>query len=154
MLEFSFVGLFARALEGIDVKQLITNVGAGVGSAPAAGAAPAAAAADSAAKEEKKEEKKEESDMSDDDMGFGKFEMFSGLSYATCIRILGKVLCKESNSQVALAMFINIRDDGKRVNNLMQTWHSIFLFLPFSPGIFLNIYHLNVAKTDANCSKL
>lgn len=95
MLEFSFVGLFARALEGIDVKQLITNVGAGVGTAPAAGAAPAAAAADSAAKEEKKEEKKEESDMSDDDMGFGKFEMFSGLSYATCIRILGKVLCNQ-----------------------------------------------------------
>lgn len=107
MLEFSFVGLFARALEGIDVKQLITNVGAGVGSAPAAGAAPAAAAADSAAKEEK-EEKKEESDMSDDDMGFGKFEMFSGLLYATCTRLFGEsIVCeKESHSQVVPAVLV------------------------------------------------
>lgn len=68
---FSNSGLFARALEGIDVKQLITNVGSGVGAAPAAAAAPAAGDS-GAAKEEKKEEKKEESDMSDDDMGFGK----------------------------------------------------------------------------------
>ena len=74
-------GLFARALEGIDVKTLITNVGAGVGTAPAAGATPAAAAGGDAgaAKEEKKEEKKEESDMSDDDMGFGKCNIFTFL---------------------------------------------------------------------------
>lgn len=67
-------GLFAKALEGINVKDLITNIGSGVGAAPAAGgAAPAAAAAAPAA--EKKEEKKEESDEgSDDDMGFGKFQ--------------------------------------------------------------------------------
>lgn len=31
-------GLFAKALEGISVKDLITNVGSGVGAAPAAGA--------------------------------------------------------------------------------------------------------------------
>nr|XP_029713561.1 60S acidic ribosomal protein P1-like [Aedes albopictus] len=56
-------GLFAKALEGINVKDLITNIGSGVG---AAGAAPAAA--------EKKEEKKEEEpEESDDDMGFGLF---------------------------------------------------------------------------------
>merc|ERR1719245_2678902 len=48
-------GLFAKALEGVDIKDLITNIGSGVGAAPAGGAAPAA--------EEKKEEKKE------DDMG-------------------------------------------------------------------------------------
>merc|ERR1712105_452811 len=52
-------GLFAKALEGIDAKALITNVGSGAGSAPAAGGPAAAAAA------EKKEEKKEESE---DDM--------------------------------------------------------------------------------------
>lgn len=38
-------GLFAKALDGVDVKALITNVGSGAGAAPAAGgAAPAAAA--------------------------------------------------------------------------------------------------------------
>ncbi|KAK4053660.1 serine/threonine-protein phosphatase 2A 56 kDa regulatory subunit delta isoform [Microbotryomycetes sp. JL201] len=65
--------LLAKALEGKDVKELLTNVGAG-GAAPAAaaagGAAPAAAAAEEKA-EEKKEEEKEESD---DDMGFGLFD--------------------------------------------------------------------------------
>lgn len=64
-------GLFAKALEGVNVKDLITNIGSGVGAAPAAGAAPSAAAAVAPAAE-KKEEKKEESDEgSDDDMGFG-----------------------------------------------------------------------------------
>ncbi|KAJ9195272.1 hypothetical protein DTO166G4_4790 [Paecilomyces variotii] len=65
--------LFAKALEGKDVKDLLTNVGSGgaaaapvAGGAVAADAAPAAAAA-----EEKKEEEKEESD---EDMGFGLFD--------------------------------------------------------------------------------
>lgn len=36
-------GLFSKALEGLNLKTMITNVGSGVGSAPAAGgAAPAA----------------------------------------------------------------------------------------------------------------
>ncbi|CAD7079755.1 unnamed protein product [Hermetia illucens] len=67
-------GLFAKALEGINVKDLITSIGSGVGAAPAGGAAaPAAAAA--AAPEAKKEEKKEsEDEQSDDDMGFGLFD--------------------------------------------------------------------------------
>lgn len=30
-------GLFAKALEGVNVKELITNIGSGVGAAPAAG---------------------------------------------------------------------------------------------------------------------
>ena len=35
-------GLFAKALEGLNLKSMITNVGSGVGAAPAAGgAAPA-----------------------------------------------------------------------------------------------------------------
>nr|ABV44747.1 60S acidic ribosomal protein P1-like protein [Phlebotomus papatasi] len=69
-------GLFSKALEGVNVKDLITSIGSGVGAAgPAAGAAPAAAAAadaPAAAKEEKKKE--EEPEESDDDMGFGLFE--------------------------------------------------------------------------------
>merc|ERR1719510_1761560 len=62
-------GLFAKALESANLKDLITTVGSGVGAAgPAAGAAPADAP------EAKKEEKKEESEEEDDDMGFGLFD--------------------------------------------------------------------------------
>merc|ERR1712156_374006 len=61
-------GLFAGALKDVNVRELITNIGSGVGS----GGAPAAGAA---AEEEKVEEKKEESSESeDDDMGFGLFD--------------------------------------------------------------------------------
>ncbi|KAH8978142.1 60S acidic ribosomal protein P1 [Lactarius hatsudake] len=75
-LEPIWATLLAKALEGKNVKDLLSNVGAG-GGAPAVGA-PAAggggggggAAADAPA-EEKKEEEKEESD---DDMGFGLFD--------------------------------------------------------------------------------
>jgi len=68
-------GLFAKALEASDLKALITNVGSGVGSAPAAGAPAAGApAAGGAAEAPKKEEKKEESEEEDDDMGFGLFD--------------------------------------------------------------------------------
>ena len=68
-------GLFAKALESANVKELITNVGSGVGAAPAAGgAAPAAGGGGGGAAEEKKEEKKEESEEEDDDMGFGLFD--------------------------------------------------------------------------------
>ncbi|XP_044742850.1 60S acidic ribosomal protein P1-like [Chrysoperla carnea] len=69
-------GLFAEALEGINVKDLITSLGSGVGAAPAAGGAAAApatgAAPDAAAKEEKKKEP--EPEESDDDMGLGLFD--------------------------------------------------------------------------------
>ncbi|CAG0924493.1 unnamed protein product [Notodromas monacha] len=67
--------LFAKALEGVDVKSLLSNVGSGVGAAPAA-AAPAAAAATGGgdAAPAKKEEKVEEKEESDDDMGFGLFD--------------------------------------------------------------------------------
>merc|ERR1711979_174054 len=66
-------GLFSKALESCDLKTLITSVGSGVGSAPAAGgAAPAAAAAPA---EEAAPAKKEESEEEeDDDMGFGLFD--------------------------------------------------------------------------------
>ncbi|KAJ6092997.1 60S acidic ribosomal protein P1 [Penicillium sp. IBT 16267x] len=64
--------IFAKALEGKDIKDMLTNVGS-AGPAPAAGGAAAtggAAAPAEAAAEEKVEEKEE----SDDDMGFGLFD--------------------------------------------------------------------------------
>jgi len=68
-------GLFAKALEGMNVKDLITNIGSSAGAAPAGGAGAPAAGGDAApAAEAKKEEKKEESEESDDDMGFGLFD--------------------------------------------------------------------------------
>merc|ERR1712119_94997 len=64
-VESYWPGLFAKALDGVDVKSLVSNVGAGGGGA----AAPAAAAAG-----EVKEEVEEEAEESDDDMGFGLFD--------------------------------------------------------------------------------
>ncbi|KAI5784576.1 60S acidic ribosomal protein P1 [Geopyxis carbonaria] len=67
--------LFAKALDGKDIKDLLMNVTSGAvagGSAPAAGAAGAAATgSDEPAAEEKKEEEAEESD---EDMGMGLFD--------------------------------------------------------------------------------
>merc|ERR1712144_145620 len=73
-VEAFWPGLFAKALQGRNIGDLICNVG----SAPAAGGGAAAApaggdAGGDAPVEEKKEEKKVSSDESgsDDDMGFG-----------------------------------------------------------------------------------
>ena len=72
-------GLFAKALESVDVKALISNVGSGVGGAPAAaapaagGAAPAAGGAP-AGGDKKKEKEPEPESEEDDDMGFGLFD--------------------------------------------------------------------------------
>jgi len=69
--------LFAKALEGKDVKDLLMNVGSGGGGAAAAPAAAGAGAAAGGAAEEapKEEEKKEEEkEESDEDMGFGLFD--------------------------------------------------------------------------------
>lgn len=65
-----WASLLAKALDGKDVKALLSNIGAGGGAAPAAGGAPAAAAGGAgAAAEEKPEEKAEEAkEESDDDM--------------------------------------------------------------------------------------
>ncbi|KAG1888750.1 60S acidic ribosomal protein P1 [Suillus subluteus] len=74
-LEPIWASLLAKALEGKNVKDLLSNVGAGGGApavgAPVAAAAGGAAAAEAPKEEEKKEEAKEESD---DDMGFGLFD--------------------------------------------------------------------------------
>src|SRR5262245_4802481 len=53
--------LFSKALEKVDLKALITNVGSGVGAAGPAAAAPAAAApaADAGGKKEDKKKEKE-----------------------------------------------------------------------------------------------
>ncbi|KAF5018901.1 hypothetical protein F66182_9096 [Fusarium sp. NRRL 66182] len=67
-----WTSIFAKALEGKDVKDILVNVGSGGGAAPAAaGGAAAGGAADEAPAEEAKEEEKEESD---EDMGFGLFD--------------------------------------------------------------------------------
>merc|ERR1711922_51773 len=65
-VESFWPGLFAKAVNGIDVKAIVGNVGVGSGSAGAAAGGEAAAAEE--AKEEVKEDSEEESD---DDMGFG-----------------------------------------------------------------------------------
>ncbi|XP_013772145.1 60S acidic ribosomal protein P1-like [Limulus polyphemus] len=67
-------GLFAKALEGIDLKQLITNVGSAVGGGGTVTSAAAAVTEEAPKEEAKKEEVKEESEESDEDMGFGLFD--------------------------------------------------------------------------------
>ena len=69
-------GMFAKALEGRNIGDLLCSIGTPGGGGGGAGAGGAAAGGEAAAeetKEEAKEEKKEESEESDDDMGFGKF---------------------------------------------------------------------------------
>ncbi|KAH6874780.1 60S acidic ribosomal protein P1 [Thelonectria olida] len=67
-----WTSLFAKALEGKDVKDLLVNVGSGGGAAAAGG--PAAAAGGAAEAEAEAEEKEEEKEESDEDMGFGLFD--------------------------------------------------------------------------------
>ena len=63
-----------KALESADIKKLITNVGSGVGAAPAAAAAAPAAGGAAPAAGKKEEKKVEEEEEEDDDMGFGLFD--------------------------------------------------------------------------------
>ncbi|XP_043514091.1 60S acidic ribosomal protein P1 [Frieseomelitta varia] len=73
-VESYWPGLFAKALEGVNIKELITKIGSGVGSAPAAPtSAVAPTSTESAPKEEKKKEEPDEPE-SDEDMGFGLFD--------------------------------------------------------------------------------
>jgi len=76
-VEAIWASLLARALQGKNVKELLSNVGSG-GGAPAAvpaassGSAATAAATEAPKEEAKKEEKAEDSDS--DMMGFGLFD--------------------------------------------------------------------------------
>ncbi|KAM7218728.1 60s Acidic ribosomal domain containing protein [Rhypophila decipiens] len=69
-----WASLFAKALEGKELKDLLTNVGSGGGAAAAPAAGGAAAGGAAAAEEAKEEAKEEEKEESDDDMGFGLFD--------------------------------------------------------------------------------
>jgi large subunit ribosomal protein LP1 len=66
--------LFAKALEGKDVKDLLLNVGSGGGAPTAGGGGAAAAGGGDDVEEAKEEEKEEEKEESDEDMGFGLFD--------------------------------------------------------------------------------
>lgn len=68
-LEPIWATLLAKALEGKDVKDLLSNVGSGGGAPASGGAVAASGGGGAAAAEEKVEEKKEEAkEESDDDM--------------------------------------------------------------------------------------
>ncbi|ORX89159.1 ribosomal protein 60S [Basidiobolus meristosporus CBS 931.73] len=66
-----WASLFAKALAGKNLGDLLMNVGSAGAAPAAAGGAAAAGAAEDAPAAEEKEEAKEESD---DDMGFGLFD--------------------------------------------------------------------------------
>lgn len=70
-VEGIWADLFARALEGKDLKEFFFNFSAAPAAAAGASAGAAAGGAVEEAAEEKEEEAKEESD---DDMGFGLFD--------------------------------------------------------------------------------
>jgi large subunit ribosomal protein LP1 len=80
-LEPIWASLLAKALEGKNVKELLSNVGSG-GGAPATGATAAggASAAPEAVEETKEEAKEEEKEESDEDMVFS-------LSYLCHLRL-------------------------------------------------------------------
>ncbi|EFP89407.2 60S acidic ribosomal protein P1 [Puccinia graminis f. sp. tritici CRL 75-36-700-3] len=66
--------LLAKALEGKDVKDMLSNVGAGGGAAAPAAAVAAASGGEAAAPKAEEKKKEEEKEESDDDMGFGLFD--------------------------------------------------------------------------------
>lgn len=69
-VESIWADIYAKALEGQDLKDLLVNFSAGAAAPAAAGAAATGAAEEAAAAEEEEEAKEE----SDDDMGFGLFD--------------------------------------------------------------------------------
>jgi len=67
--------LFARALTGVNVKDLVTKIGSSAAApAPVAAAAAAPAAEKKAEKKEEKKKVEEEEPAEDEDMGFGLFD--------------------------------------------------------------------------------
>ncbi|KNZ57790.1 large subunit ribosomal protein LP1 [Puccinia sorghi] len=80
--------LLAKALEGKDVKDMLSNVGAGGGAAPAAAPATAAPGAEAAAPKAEEKKKEEEKEESDDDMGFGLFDLHTQRILSSCASIV------------------------------------------------------------------
>jgi large subunit ribosomal protein LP1 len=66
--------LFAKALAGVNVKDLITKVGSAAAAAPAAPAAAPAAEDKKADKKEEKKKEEPEEEEEEGDMGFGLFD--------------------------------------------------------------------------------
>ncbi|OLL26811.1 60S acidic ribosomal protein P1 [Neolecta irregularis DAH-3] len=66
-VETIWISLFVKALEGKDVKQLLSSIGSGGAAAPAAGEAAASSAQEPQEKKEA-EKKKEEEEESDEDV--------------------------------------------------------------------------------------
>ncbi|KAL8681533.1 MAG: hypothetical protein Q9186_002349 [Xanthomendoza sp. 1 TL-2023] len=73
-VESIWTTLFAKALEGKNVKDMLLNVGSGGGAAAAPTGGAGGATAESAPEEAKEEKKEEEKEESDEDMGFGLFD--------------------------------------------------------------------------------
>jgi len=68
-----WTSIFAKALEGRNIGDMLMNVGSG-GGGGGGGAAAAGGVAAAATEAPKVEEKEEEKEESDDDMGFGLFD--------------------------------------------------------------------------------
>ncbi|KAL8930277.1 MAG: hypothetical protein Q9208_000894 [Pyrenodesmia sp. 3 TL-2023] len=73
-VESIWTTLFAKALEGKNVKEMLLNVGSGGGAAAAPTGAAGAIATEAPAEDVKEEKKEEEKEESDEDMGFGLFD--------------------------------------------------------------------------------
>ena len=71
-IEGIWADIYAKAMEGQDLKELLVNFSAGA--APAAAVAGGAAAAGGTAEEAAAEEEEEAKEESDEDMGFGLFD--------------------------------------------------------------------------------
>ncbi|CAL9735383.1 large ribosomal subunit protein P1A [Monosporozyma servazzii] len=69
-IEGIWADIYAKALEGQNLKELLVNFSAGAAAPTSVGGAAAAASGEAAAEEEEEEAKEE----SDDDMGFGLFD--------------------------------------------------------------------------------
>ncbi|KAI4220976.1 MAG: hypothetical protein L6R36_007230 [Xanthoria steineri] len=73
-VESIWTTLFAKALEGKNVKDMLLNVGSGGGAAAAPTGSAGGGATETATEEVKEEKKEEEKEESDEDMGFGLFD--------------------------------------------------------------------------------
>ncbi|KAK3697753.1 hypothetical protein QZH41_010309 [Actinostola sp. cb2023] len=112
-VESFWPGLFAKALDGHNIMDLICSAGApGGGGAPAAGGAAAPVADAGGAAEEKKEEKKDSEEESDDDMGFSK-STFCSMAFVSSIRL--RVFAKNNESRKTISEILERVPDARIV---------------------------------------